>query len=409
MTTLNRRQLLLGGGLITAGIAGGAITFDVLRNEAVSRPLAAGAGTLVIVTLYGGNDGLSTVVPYADNAYHDARPELAFTADEVYHLDDHYGLNPGMTGLIERWRDGEFAIIRGVGYPKPDHSHFRSMDIWQTASPESASSTGWVGRWLDATGDDPVRALCIGSTVPQLAIGNRASAAVLATSGVTASTLATKVGPLTVPDNHDTAAMAAVRSSYRASKTVTTTFAHLSDGGSTAGTDDGPGGSTGDTTDLGNNKLAAQLDVVARCITIGAPTRVYSVFLGGFDTHADEKGTQRKLLADVDQALTRFLDAMHDDDRGRHTVVMVYSEFGRRVRANASQGTDHGTAGPVLVLGPTVRGGFHGDDPSLTDLDDGDLKSTVDFRDVYHELLGKVVGADPNAVVPGRHDLGFLR
>jgi uncharacterized protein (DUF1501 family) len=148
---------------------------------------------------------------------------------------------------------------------------------------------------------------------------------------------------------------------------------------------------------------------VARCVEAGAPARVYSVSLGGFDTHADERGTQQRLLTEVDQAVSGFLTRMAGSDRGRGVVLMAYSEFGRRVAANANQGTDHGTAGPVFIAGAPVRGGFVGAQPSLTDLDDGDLKPTSDFRDVYATMLADVLGADPAPVLgPGRSTLPLV-
>jgi uncharacterized protein (DUF1501 family) len=153
------------------------------------------------------------------------------------------------------------------------------------------------------------------------------------------------------------------------------------------------------------NSLSAQLSTVAEAVKARVPTRVYTVQLGGFDTHAGERNTQQRLLQTFDQAVTAFLQQV----AGSNVVVMAYSEFGRRVHANASQGTDHGTAGPVFVAGAPVKGGFYGEEPSLTDLDNGDLKYTTDFRDVYHELLARIVGADPTpSVGPGRNSLGFL-
>ena len=132
--------------------------------------------------MYGGNDGINTVIPYADNAYHDARPELAYAPGDVLHLDGQLGLNPALKGLAQQWNSRKLAIVRGVGYPQPDHSHFRSMDIWQTASPSEPVSTGWIGRWLDATGNDPLRAVNIGSVLPPLAVGEKCTAAALTAS-----------------------------------------------------------------------------------------------------------------------------------------------------------------------------------------------------------------------------------
>jgi uncharacterized protein (DUF1501 family) len=158
-----------------------------------------------------------------------------------------------------------------------------------------------------------------------------------------------------------------------------------------------------------HNSLAAQLSMVGAAVRARVPTRVYTVQLGGFDTHADERETQQHLLQTLDAAVTPFLQEMAGDRYGRNVVLAAYSEFGRRVRANASHGTDHGTAGPVFVAGVPVKGGFYGEEPGLTDLDNGDLKFTTDFRDVYYELLTRTVGTDPTpSVGPGRRELGFL-
>ncbi len=165
MPDINRRRFLIASaGVGAAGLLSGTVAVDWhdLLRGAADRPLADGSGVLVIITLYGGNDGINTLIPYGDNAYHDARPELAYAPNDVIHLDQRLGLNPAMKGLAELWNRRQLAIVRGVSYPRPDRSHFRSMDVWQTASPAEPVSTGWIGRWLDATGDDPLRAVNIG-------------------------------------------------------------------------------------------------------------------------------------------------------------------------------------------------------------------------------------------------------
>lgn len=389
---MNRRKFLIAGaGVGAAGLLSGALAvdWDDLLRAAQDRPLAAGDGVLVIVTLYGGNDGINTLIPYADNAYHDARPELAYAPDDVLHLDDHLGLNPAMRGLSQLWNDRRLAIVRGAGYPKPDHSHFRSMDIWQTASPDAPVPTGWIGRWLDATGDDPLRAVNVGSVLPLLAVGERQTAAALSTTQIPAASsdlFRATIEALGVDDPNDTPAMAAVRQSYRAAQFTDAAFENVTGTEST-------------------NALAARLSVVAAAIKARVPTRVYLAHLGGFDTHANERGTQQRLLQTFDEAVTGFLQQV----AGANVVVLAYSEFGRRVAANASQGTDHGTAGPVFVAGAPVKGGFYGEEPSLTDLDHGDLKYTTDFRDIYHELLVRTLRTDPTpSVGAGRAGLGFL-
>jgi uncharacterized protein (DUF1501 family) len=405
MPELNRRKFLLASaGVGAVGLLSATVTISLpeLLQAAEERPLAEGSGILVIATLYGGNDGINTLIPYADNAYHDARPELAYAPGEVLHLDGQLGLNPACKGLADMWNNKTLAIVRGVGYPNPDHSHFRSMDIWQTASPAEPVTTGWIGRWLDATGDDPLRAVNIGAVLPPLAVGEKATAAALSVAGAPASSgpLAATLAALSKDDPHDTPAMAAVCSSYRATGTTDKTFASVT-GATKPYAPNGNG--------RGQNSLAAQLNLVSRCVKAGVPTRVYMVQLGGFDTHADERGTQQRLLQNFDQALTPFLREMASDRYGKNVVVMAYSEFGRRVAANASQGTDHGTAGPVFLAGQPVKGGFYGDEPSLTDLDNGDLKVTTDFRDIYYELLSHTIGADPTpSVGTGRTQLGFL-
>jgi uncharacterized protein (DUF1501 family) len=409
--TLTRRRFLIasgvtGGAALVAGSA--AVTWEQLRSRAASDPLPAGANVLVVVTLYGGNDGLNTVIPYAEPAYHDARPELAYAASDVLHLDGALGLNPAMKGMAALWQQQHLAIVRGVGYPKPDHSHFRSMDIWQTASPDEPVQTGWIGRWLDATGDDPVRAVNIGSVLPPLAVGVKATAAALPLGSAQplAAPLASAVTALGKPDPTDGPAAAQVCLSYRAERTAAATLgAALNPSGTEPDHDQPtPAGSAG-----GQSSLKQQLDVVGRCIKARVPTRVYAVSLGGFDTHADEKGTQQAQLGVLDYALSSFLTDMAGNVRGRGVVVLVYSEFGRRVQANASQGTDHGTAGPVFVAGQPVRGGFYGSEPSLTDLDNGDLKASTDFRVVYGELVARLLGADPARILGAdRPRLGFL-
>ena len=396
MTEINRRRFLIASaGAGAAGVLSTAVavSWPDLMRAAQDRPLPANAGVLVIVTLYGGNDGINTLIPYADNAYHDARPDLAYAPGDVIHLDEQLGLNPAMKGLAQLWNQRQLAIVRGVGYPRPDHSHFRSMDIWQTASPAEPVSTGWIGRWLDANGDDPLRAVNIGPVLPPLAVGEKYTAAALSPGGAAgkAEKFDAIMTALGNDDPNDTPAMAAVCKAYRAARTADTTFASVK------------------ASDEGRNSLATQLSMVASAVKARVPTRVYTVQLSGFDTHANERATQQRLLQTLDEAVARFLQEMSGDRYGKNVVLLAYSEFGRRVRANASQGTDHGTAGPVFVAGIPVRGGFYGEEPSLTNLDNGDLKFTTDFRDVYYELLKRTVAADPTpSVGAGRRSLGFL-
>nr|MCH9734739.1 DUF1501 domain-containing protein [Actinomycetes bacterium] len=254
---------------------------------------------------------------------------------------------------------------------------------------------------LDAGGGDPLHALNIGAVLPPLAIGDKTTAAALPLTGAAPTpVLANTVAALGATDPHDTPAMAMVTASYVATTAVHTALQPA------ITAEDSPEGAQHKG---GTNALADQLDVVARCIAARVPTRVYCVQLDGFDTHADERGTQQRLLTTFDTAVTGFLNQVASYPQGRNVVLMAYSEFGRRVMANASNGTDHGTAGPVFIAGDSVKGGFYGEDPSLTDLDDGDLKASTDFRDIYYDLLAHTLHADPEPVIgTGRRGIGFL-
>ncbi|MBQ1047521.1 DUF1501 domain-containing protein [Micromonospora sp. C51] len=404
MDSLTRRRFLVASGVAGAvALAAGATAHRLEDLFATAGDRDPDSRTLVLVTLYGGNDGLNTVVPYADPAYHDARPELAYAAEEVRRLDGEVGLNPALAGVHRLYGEGRLAVVRGVGYPKPDRSHFRSMDIWHTAEPERPASTGWVGRWLDHASGDPRLAVSFEPTLPPLLAGERsAGASVLvgersAPRGLPESALAA----LAVAQAGESAARARAAACFADLRAVDQMIREVRD--ATVDEENDQEAETAPATATGGARtsLDAQLDLVAQCIEAGVTTRVFSVSLGGFDTHADERQLQEVLLGQLDRALTRFTERMARTDAGRKVVTAVYSEFGRRVRANGSDGTDHGTASNMLLLGSGVRGGLYGEPPSLTDLDRGDLKFTVDFRDVYATLLESVLDTDPAVVLHG--------
>ena len=407
MDTRTRRRFLIASGVVGAGaLAAGATAYTLSDLMATAGERDPEGRILVLVTLYGGNDGLNTVIPYADPGYQDARPELAYQADEVHRLDDEVGLNPALGGLHGLFGAGRLAIVRGVGYPKPDRSHFRSMDIWQTAEPERPGSTGWLGRWLDGAGGDPRLAVSFEATLPPLLAGaGSAGAAVPVTGRSTPPGLADgTLAAFAAGAPGESAAQARAAACFADLRSVRDMITSVRDASPSAepGADDETDGAT--ATGGSRTPLQAQLDLVAQCVEAGVSSRVFSVSLGGFDTHADERQLQEFLLGQVDRALTGFAERMGRSEAGRGVVIAVYSEFGRRVRANASDGTDHGTASDFLLLGAGVRGGLHGAPASLTDLDDGDLKFTTDFRDVYATLLGRVLDSDPAPVLAGWSD-----
>jgi len=400
MDTLTRRKFLKLSGAAAIGAAAPILTLEDIAAAANTRPLPAGTPILILVTLYGGNDGLNTVIPYNDSIYYSSRPDISYSADKVLKLDEQLGLNPAMTGIKLMWDQKKVAIVRGVGYPKPDHSHFTSMAIWQSGAPVSRLNSGWLGRWVESQELDPMLAISLGSVLPPLLAGEKRSGSVLPLGGLVIPTGnfgkdCQKLSQVVSTDNKLMAAAAtSMRDLFTVSSTVTPILkqpAPVADDLPTAN-----GGNAG-----GDSNLSQQLDVVAKLIAAGSPTRVWSVSLGGFDTHANEANAQAALLGTVSSALTRFASQMKNTSRGKDIVTMVYSEFGRRVKGNASQGTDHGTAGPVFLIGDRVKGGFYGDQPSLSKLVGGDLAVTTDFRDIYAAVLEDLLTTPTEKVLAG--------
>ena len=387
MDTVTRRKFLqLTAGAVAVGAAAPLLSVDEIAAAAVNRPLAAGTPIVVMVTLYGGNDGLNTVIPYTDSLYFSSRPEISYKADTLLPLDAELALNPAMKGLKSLWDQKKVAIIRGVGYPKPDRSHFSSMAKWQTASPEKHINTGWLGRWIDTQAEDSMLAISLGSVLPPLFAGAKRSGSVLPLGGlvIPKGSVATNCLQLAKISRADSSLMAAAATSMRNLFSVSTTVQPVLKAPAPVAVDlpVTNGGNAG-----GDSNLAQQLDVVAKLIAAGSPTKVWSVSLGGFDTHANEANAQAALLGSVSDSISRFISQMKSTSRSADVTVVVYSEFGRRVVGNGSQGTDHGTSGPMFIVGEQVNGGFYGDQPSLKNLVNGDLAVTTDFRDVYATIL----------------------
>lgn len=386
--SIDRRRFLQGIG-ITAGSAALAACAGPSRPDGTTSaapagtpapgataPLAPGSGsavdgTLVVITLAGGNDALNTVAPVGSDRYGALRGPLALDPATTHDLGEGFGLHPELVQTKALWDGGRLAVVHGVGFAGLDRSHFHCMDVWQAADP--SLTTGWIGRWLDTSGSDPLDAVAVGRALPLLARGERRSAAVVPTGPFALpgdAGLRRHLTELVAADGGRSPLAAAVARSTSDLLAVVDTVAPVV---AASGADD---------TDL-----SARLATVASLIEADLPTRVFATELGGFDTHAAQPGPHAALLAELDAALGTFLGRVGD----RNVTVLVYSEFGRRVAPNASDGTDHGQAGTILVAG-NVRGGHHGDPPPLTGLVDGDLATTVDYRAVYGGLLEGVLG-----------------
>lgn len=332
---------------------------------------ASGSGTLVVLTLAGGNDALNTVAPVNDERYRSLRGALALDPAAAHDIGEGFALHPSLVQTKGLWDQGRLAVVHGVGFAGLDRSHFHCMDVWQSA--DSSMTTGWIGRWLDAVGTDPLDAVAVGRQLPLLARGERRSAAVVATGPFSLPgdrALRDDLTELVAPDDDRPALATAVARSNADLLTVVDTVSPVVAGSSTDGED-----------------LSARLATVASLIEAGLPTRVYAAELGGFDTHAAQPAQHAALLGELDAALGTFLTRT----AALPVTVLVYTEFGRRVAPNASDGTDHGQAGTILVAG-RVRAGHHGDPPPLDDLVEGDLRTTTDYRSVYGGLLEGILG-----------------
>ena len=391
MDTLTRRKFLqLTSGAVALGVAAPLLSIKEIAQAAIDRPMPPGTPILVIVTLYGGNDGLNTVIPYTDPIYFASRPDISYKPETLLPLDSELALNPSMKGIKALWDQKKVAIVRGVGYPNPDRSHFSSMAKWQTASPAKNVNTGWLGRWIDTQAEDPMLAISLGSVLPPLLAGAKRSGSALPLGGlvIPKGSLAAECLMLSKSSKNDSKLMAAAATSMRNLFSISTNVQPLLKKPAPTPIDLPTinGGNAG-----GDSNLAQQLDVVAKLIAAGSPTKVWSVSLGGFDTHANEANAQAELLGAVSDSLSRFMGQIKTTTRSNDITVMVYSEFGRRVVGNGSQGTDHGTSGPMFMIGNSVKGGFYGEQPSLKNLYKDDLAVTTDFRDVYATVIEKVL------------------
>jgi uncharacterized protein (DUF1501 family) len=381
----------------------------MLCQAAQAAPLQSDGRVLVVIQLDGGNDGINTVVPYADDGYAKARVKLRLETHELHKLDDHVGLHPRMRSAKALFDDGRLAILQGVGYPNPDKSHFRSMRIWQTASMDDAAhnSYGWLGQALDRSAAErdsgEAAAIYVGEEQTPVALWGRRSAATTL-SRLDDLTLTRGAGQAIAASPAELSAMEAgslqqfvtrqVLSAYAAAEQfrrqdLATRQSHPSK--------------------YPENALAGRLELIARLLKSGSRSRVFYTAQSGYDTHASQSQTQAELLGELSSALKAFLDDLKEAKLDDRVLVLAFSEFGRRVEENDSQGTDHGTAGPVLLAGPGVKPGLHGRPPSLSDLVAGDLKSSIDFREVYSTVLDKWLGLRAPDSLTDFKELSVLR
>ncbi len=403
---IDRRTLLRGFGAL------GALTFASRKGLAASLQVApglrpdAGSGTLVILQFSGGNDGLSMIVPHGDDAYYDVRPTIAHKPGDVHKIDDYRGFNPNLTALAKRYQSGEVAVIEGCGYEDPSKSHFKSMEIWHAADRDGrAAGEGWVGRlssavWKKAV--DPNRIVHVGATTPySLESEHHPAASFVFPEGYRWLGNEGGLGSYeesdgTPKDSGSGSTLDALRGAYSAARESSSAVRKAAL-------------AYRPRVEYPNSGIGLALGTAAALIQGGIGSRIISVELGGFDTHNKQLTRHNGVMTELDEALAAFHADLKGTDRGEDTTLMAFSEFGRRVAENGSKGTDHGTAGPMLVLGKGVKGGIYGKHPSLTKLDNGNLIHTTDFRQVYSEVAAQIFGVESKELFGKQYKhLGFL-
>ncbi|MEM0924736.1 MAG: DUF1501 domain-containing protein [Planctomycetota bacterium] len=360
---------------------------------------------LVVVQLTGGNDGLNTVVPHGDSAYYAARPKLAIPKSDVLSIDDQFGLHPNMRGMRDLLDDGMLSVIHAVGYENPNRSHFESMDIWHSCVHKTETRQfGWLGSYLEADSmiGNPSTA---GGDVPAIHLGIEQQPFALAARSVRVPTVK-KLEEFELRGN-DTKALRELLLTDRRNESIPSEdnellgFLRSSTRNAVSASRRVSEATSSYKADVKypDSRLGEELKVVAQLINAGMSTRIYYVQLNGFDTHAQQPDAHALLLRQWSESVSAFLRDMEAKGNHERVCVMTFSEFGRRVAENASSGTDHGAAGPVLLCGGAVRSGLIGDAASLTDLQQGDLKHPIDFRSVYAGILKDWLRTDPETVL----------
>ena len=366
-----------------------------------------GDPVLVVLQLSGGNDILNTVVPYGDGLYHDFRSTTGIPEDEVIHLDDHFGLHPEMGPIKDLWDNGDVAIVNGIGYPEPDRSHFRSMDIWHTAEPEKIISDGWLGkviRELDPDKHNVCTGVSFGTGLPRA----------MYFSGTPAMSVAQLEGYgllTSMAGEKQRRALNAFTRMYTPEEIDEQSMLmdHIGQTGLDAMTGAdmlraAPENYTS-TIEYASDPLSQNLRGIAQVHLSGVGTRVYYAQIGGFDVHGNEVNMQSELWANVSRSVNDFFADLREHGAADEVVMLVFSEFGRRVKDNGN-GTDHGSGGGAFLIGSRVNGGSYSDYPSLAPSQqlNGDLQFNNDFRSLYSSVLDQWLNINPSPIVNGTFD-----
>jgi uncharacterized protein (DUF1501 family) len=407
----SRRDFLKG----TLSLMSFSLASPLLFNQgSIFAQSAAAAGKiLVVVQLDGGNDGLNTVVPYTDKTYYSLRPTLGIPESSVLKVSDKYGFNPVMTKFKSLFDQGKIAVVQNTGYPTPDLSHFRSRVIYQRADPntqEADLQSGWLGKYADlklAEAGNPLASVNIGQSLPKSLVGEKFLSPSIdsfvlyqfQTDAKYAGDRKNQIDTLKKNNAVDSKNLnylfteEASLDSLNSSESLQTGIKNYNS-----------------TVTYPNNNLGKDLQMAAQIIAGNLGAQVIHITFGGFDTHSGQKADQEQLLTAVSEGFSAFYDDLTRLNKANDVLVMAFSEFGRRPKENGSQGTDHGTAGPMFIMGNSVKGGLYGESPSLTDLDRaGNVKFNIDFRSVYSTVISDWLQTDPVAVLGGKFEnIGFI-
>jgi uncharacterized protein (DUF1501 family) len=395
---ISRRDAIKRGGLIAVGLVAPKWLSTIAEADVLKLAKGGKAAkdtVLIVCQLSGGNDGLNTIIPYTDKAYYQLRPTIGIPDSQVVKVSPTMGMHPSLAPLGELYKKGQVAIIQNVGYPSPNRSHFKSMDIWQSASPDSKMHYGWIGRHMDSEAlhgpTNPVYALGLSTEKPLALAGKSASVPCFASLADIQNMIGDPdtermLRAIQGPDAKQGSLEAVVQ---RANKTALDAMDVLA-----AQLTKYTPKQTYQNDPFGNG-----FKQIAQLVATSPATRIVYFSTGGFDTHARQAENHAKLLGNFANAVSSFQAEMEACGRADKVIILVFSEFGRRVQENGSQGTDHGAGAPMMLIGKGVKGGFHGPNPNLADLQNGDIKFQIDFRQVYAATLDEWIGGDSGVVL----------
>ena len=407
---ISRRGFLQSSAFVSLGLAIPGVFSKAVGVAAEERADKSLSGkTLIVIQMAGGVDGLNTVIPYTDGTYRDRRRGIAIPEDEMLVVNDRAAFHPSFARMRELFQSGNLAVIEGAGYPDPTFSHFKAMDVWQTADPRGAAADGWLGRYFDQAVDmdgHPLAGLSVGRSLPSALESPQVS--VPSVESLETFSLTAARGDPDPGRRRDT-----LLRLYDVYRPANTPFAALLDT-----TLDSALKSSIELTEAHaayepavaypQSSLASGLQLLAELIdsggAAGSPLRVGHVSIGGFDTHTQQPDRLATLLQETSDAVYAFWQDVTSHGHADDVLVMTWSEFGRRVAENAQMGTDHGSAGPMFVVGKAIKGGFYGAASDLSNLDDGNLRFTTDFRSVYATLIEGWLQSPSDAILGGRFE-----